>query len=112
MNIWKKKRVPKIEKFVNYNLPLTVIKWGLVLVISAPSWVCTKATWAVICCEFELLGDDAPEFVGKMVDTVIGASSLGSVWSMGTTSMIETPSDVVPVWSMYFFYMCVNDSIC
>lgn len=63
----------------------------------------TNATCAVICCELELFGDDAAEFVGKIVDTVIGASSVESDWSMGTTSIIETPSDVVPAWRIYFF---------
>lgn len=84
-------------------LPLTVIKCGLVSDISVDSWVWTKATCAVICCEFELFGEEATEFVGKMVETVIGASSGESDWSIGTTSIIETPSDVVPVCKIYFF---------
>lgn len=71
--------------------------------ISVASWVCTKATWAVICWEFELFGDEAIELVGKMVETVIGASSVESVWSIGTTSIIDTPSEVVPVCNMNFF---------
>lgn len=58
----------------------------------------------MICCEFELFGDDAVELAGRMAETVIGASSAESDWSMGTTSIMETPSDVVPVWSMYFFF--------
>lgn len=87
---------------VGSHLPFTVIKC-LFSEISVASWVCTKATWAVICCEFELLGEEATELVGKMVDTVIGASSGESAWSIGTTSMIETPSDVVPVCKIYFF---------
>lgn len=45
---------------------------------STVSAVWTKATWAVICCELELFGDDAAELVGIMVDTVIGASSVES----------------------------------
>lgn len=45
---------------------------------SAVSGAWTKATCAVICCELELFGDDAAEFVGIMVDTVIGASSVES----------------------------------
>lgn len=85
------------------NLPLTVINCGFDSEISVASWVCTKATWAVICCELELFGDDATELVGKIVETVIGASSGESVWSIGTTSMIETPSEVVPVCKIYFF---------
>lgn len=85
------------------NLPLTVINCGFDSEISVASWVCTKATWAVICCELELFGDDASELVGKIVETVIGASSGESVWSIGTTSMIETPSEVVPVCKIYFF---------
>lgn len=79
------------------------MKCGFGSEISVASWVCTKATCAVICCELELLGEEATELVGKMVDTVIGASSGESAWSIGTTSIIETPSDVVPVCKMYFF---------
>lgn len=45
---------------------------------SVDSGAWTKATCAVICCELELLGDDAAESVGMMVDTVIGASSVES----------------------------------
>lgn len=88
----------------NWHSPLTVMKCGFPSDISLDSCVCTNATCAVICCELELFGEDATELAGKMVDTVIGASSGESVWSIGTTSMIETPSDVVPVWSMNFFY--------
>lgn len=90
------------------NLPFTVIKCGFVSDISPDSWVCTKATWAVICCELELLGDEATEFDGNIVDTVIGASSGESDWSIGTTSIIDTPSDVVPACKMYFFYLKKN----
>lgn len=82
------------------------MKCGLDSVISVLSCVCTNATWAVICWEFELLGDDAAEFVGRIVDTVIGASSGESDWSIGTTSIIETPSDVVPACRIYFFCKC------
>lgn len=84
--------------------PLTVMKCGFCSEISDASWVWTKATCAVIWCEFELLGEEATELVGKMVDTVMGASSDESAWSIGTTSIIETPSDVVPVCKMYFFW--------
>lgn len=80
------------------------MKCGFCSEISDASWVWTKATCAVICCELELLGEEATELVGKMVDTVIGASSDESAWSIGTTSMIETPSDVVPVCKIYFFW--------
>lgn len=89
-------------------LPLTVMKCGLDSEISVASWVCTKATWAVICCELELFGGDSTELAGKIVDTVIGASSGESAWSIGTTSIIETPSEVVPVWRIYFFYIFVR----
>lgn len=92
-------------------VPLTVMKCGFVSddIESTVSGAWTKATWAVICCELELFGDDAAEFVGIMVDTVIGASSVESDWSMGTTSMIDTPSEVVPAWRIYFF--CNNKHI-
>lgn len=86
-----------------------MIKCGFDSEISVLSWVCTNATWAVICCEFELLGDEAAEFVGKIVETVIGASSGESDWSIGTTSIIDTPSDVVPACRIYFFYAKIND---
>lgn len=95
-----------IEKCLNVGrvrLPFTVIKCGFPSDNSFDSWVCTNATWAVICCELELLGDDATELAGNIAETVIGASSGESDWSIGTTSIIETPSDVVPVWSINFF---------
>lgn len=85
-------------------LPFTVIKCGFVSDISPDSCVCTKATCAVICCEFELFGDEVTELDGNIVDTVIGASSGESEWSRGTTSIIDTPSDVVPACRIYFFY--------
>lgn len=68
--------------------PLTVIKCGFSSVVmncvfvsdkSVASCVCTKATCAVNCWEFELLGDDAADVdVGIIVETVIGASSVES----------------------------------
>lgn len=99
--------------FHNFNIhisliysPLTVINCGFVSSLFSEAW--TKATCAVICCELELFGDEAVELTGKIADTVIGVSSEESVWSIGTTSMIDTPSDVVPVWRIYFFYLGNN----
>lgn len=83
------------------NLPFTVMKcFGSVRFDESG----TKATWAVICCEFEWLGDDESVFAGNIADTAIGASSAESAWSIGTTPIIDTPSDDVPVWIINFFY--------
>lgn len=70
--------------------------------VSLSVCVCTTATWAVSCWDVELFGDDAPELL-VIADTVIGASSIESDWSIGTTPITDTPSGVVLVCRINFF---------
>lgn len=71
--------------------------------MSLSLWDCTTATCAVSCWDVELFGDDAPELL-VIADTVIGASSIESDWSIGTTPITDTPSGVVLVWRINFFW--------
>lgn len=77
------------------NSPVTVIKWAP---LSLGLCACTTATWAVTCCPL-FVSVDVPESDDTW--TVIGDSLLESEFSIGITSITETPE--LPVWRIIFF---------